>query len=73
MALEHHNILKKKNPLCCCVAIVCCTDIYILKMHFWLDPSSPNYESLQKELSHVQDQINVFLLQEEDKMEKRIR
>lgn len=37
------------------------------------DPSSPNYESLQKELSHVQDQINVFLLQEEEKMEKRIR
>lgn len=50
-----------------------CAEIYILKMHFWLDPSSPNYESLQKELSHVQDQINVFLLQEEDKMEKRIR
>lgn len=42
-------------------------------MHFWLDPSSPNYESLQEELSHVQDQINAFLLQEEDKMEKGIR
>lgn len=72
MALEHHNILKK-NSFCCCVAMVYCTEIYILKMRFWLDPSSPNYESLQKELSHVQDQINVFLLQEEDKMEKRIR
>lgn len=72
MALEHHNILKK-NSFCCCVSIMYCTEIYILKMYFWLDPSSPNYESLQKELSHVQDQINVFLLQEEDKMEKRIR
>lgn len=72
MELEHHNILKKTS-FCCCVAIVYCTEIYSLKMHFWLDPSSPNYESLQKELSHVQDQINVFLLQEEDKMEKRIR
>lgn len=44
-----------------------------ISSHDMPDPSSPNYESLQEELSHVQDQINAFLLQEEDKMEKGIR
>nr|XP_022300966.1 uncharacterized protein LOC111109174 [Crassostrea virginica]XP_022300973.1 uncharacterized protein LOC111109174 [Crassostrea virginica] len=44
-----------------------------ISSHDMPDPSSPNYESLQLELTHIQDQINAFLLQEEEGMEKRIR
>ncbi|XP_061181384.1 uncharacterized protein LOC133189954 [Saccostrea echinata] len=44
-----------------------------ISSHDMPDPSSKNYESLQVELTHIQDQVNSFLLQEEEDMEKRIR
>ncbi|XP_048728276.2 uncharacterized protein LOC125646149 [Ostrea edulis] len=44
-----------------------------ISSHDMPDPSSKNYESLQQELTHVQSQINSYLLEEEGSMEKKIR